>query len=102
MSERSSESDADLMRYLEDAAGRGLRTREDIRRYLEEISGKRPERSPATQLWHIARQGTWLLLLVAAYLQYYFLDILVEIDSLPSIRVTVPVPAPEISPPRQV
>jgi len=42
------------------------------------------------------------LLLVAAYLQFYFLDILVEIDSLPSIRVTVPVPAPEISPPRRV
>ena len=102
MSERAFESDADLMGYLKDTAGRELRTREDIRRYLEEISEKRPERSPVTELWHIARQGMWLLLLVSAYLQYYFLDILVEIDSLPSIQITVPVPMQEITPPSRV
>ena len=102
MSERAFETDADLMGHLKDTVGRELRTREDVRRYLKEISEKRPERSPVTELWHIARQSMWLLLLVSAYLQYYFLDILVEIDSLPSIQVTVPVPMQEITPPSRV
>lgn len=62
-----------------------LRTREDVRRYLHEISMKSPVSSRATQLWFTAKQGMWLLLLVAAFLQYYFLDILVQIDSLPGI-----------------
>ena len=90
MGERAAESDSDLIRFLEKTAGRELRTRDDIRRFLEEISGKRPESSPATRLWHTAKQGMWLLLLVAAYLQYYFLDILVQIESIPNIRVSVP------------
>jgi hypothetical protein len=82
MGEQASEPDAD--------AGREPRTPEDLCRYLEEISRKRPESSRATQFWHTAKQGMWLLLLVAAFLQYYFLDILVEINSLPEIRVSAP------------
>ena len=62
-----------------------LRTREDVRRYLDEISASTAAASRATQLWFTAKQGMWLLLLVAAFLQYYFLDILVQIDSLPGI-----------------
>jgi len=37
----------------------------------------------------------WLLLLVTAFLQYYFIDILIEIDSLPEIRVSVPLTVPQ-------
>jgi hypothetical protein len=62
-----------------------LRTREDVRRYLDAISERISAASRATQLWLTAKQGMWLLLLVAAFLQYYFLDILVQIDSLPGI-----------------
>ncbi|HEY7658259.1 MAG TPA: hypothetical protein VH881_15450 [Burkholderiales bacterium] len=62
-----------------------LRTREDVRRYLDAISERISAGSRATQLWLTAKQGMWLLLLVAAFLQYYFLDILVQIDSLPGI-----------------
>jgi hypothetical protein len=62
-----------------------LRTREDVRRYLDAISGRIAAGSRATQLWFTAKQGMWLLLLVAAFLQYYFLDILVQIESLPGI-----------------
>jgi hypothetical protein len=67
------------------AAESELRTREDVRRYLDAISGRTPASSRATRLWFTAKQGMWLLLLVAAFLQYYFLDILVQIDSLPGI-----------------
>lgn len=43
------------------------------------------------RLWQTGKQGMWLLLLVTAFLQYYLLDVLVGIDSLPEIRVSVPV-----------
>jgi hypothetical protein len=68
-----------------EAAHTELRTREDVRRYLDAISERISAGSRATQLWLTAKQGMWLLLLVAAFLQYYFLDILVQIDSLPGI-----------------
>ena len=68
-------------------AARGqLRTPGDVRRFLNDIYENRPASTRATQLWLTAKQGMWLLLLVLAYLQYYFLDILVQIDSLPGIR----------------
>lgn len=67
------------------AADRQLRTRDDVRRYLKEIAKLDSVSSRATHLWHTARQSVWLLLLVTAFLQYYLLDILVQIDSLPGI-----------------
>ena len=95
MGERDANSSADLIQYLEHASGRKLRTREDVRRLLEEISAKSPDDNRATRLWRIAKQGMWLLLLVTAFLQYYFIDILIEIDSLPEIRVSVPLTVPQ-------
>ena len=95
MGERDTESRADLIQYLEHASGRELQTREDVRRFLEDISAKTSVDSRATRLWRTAKQGMWLLMLVGAFLQYYFLDILVEINSLPEIRVSVPVTVPE-------
>jgi hypothetical protein len=91
MGERDAETSAELVQHLEDASGRKLRTREDVRRLLEEMSARTPAENPATRLWGTAKQGICLLLLVGAFLQYYFLDILVEINSLPEIRVSVPV-----------
>jgi hypothetical protein len=85
-----------------EGAGEVLRTREDVRRYLDEISERNRESSRATHLWHTAKQGMWLLLLVSAYLQYYLLDILVQIDSMPGITVSVPMNAPRSSTVRQV
>jgi hypothetical protein len=68
-----------------EAAETELRTRDDVRRYLDQVSAISQVSSRATQLWLTAKQSMWLLLLVAAFLQYYFLDILVQIESLPGI-----------------
>jgi hypothetical protein len=67
------------------AAEGQLRTPVEVRRFLNDIYENRPTSTRATQLWLTAKQGMWLLLLVLAYLQYYFLDILVQINSLPGI-----------------
>jgi len=93
MGERDIESSADLAQYLEHASGRKLRTQEDVRRFLDELSAKSPDGSRATRLWRTAKQGMWLFLLASAFLQLYFLDVLIQINQLPEIRVSVPVTA---------
>ena len=72
-----------------EAADGQLRTPVEFRRRLNEIYENRPASTRATQLWVTAKQGMWLLLLVLAYLQYYFMDILVEINSLLGIRFPI-------------
>ena len=89
MGERDPESGEHLLQYLEQMSGRKLRTREDIRRFLDETSRKSPEASPALSLWRTLKQGMWLALLTAAYLQFYFLDVLNQINSIPEIRVNL-------------
>jgi hypothetical protein len=73
-----------------EAAEGQLHTPVGVRRYLGDIYENRPAVTRATQLWHTAKQGMWLLLLVLAYLQYCLLDILIQIDSLPSITFLSP------------
>jgi hypothetical protein len=98
MVSRGDESSEALLQFLEQASGRRLRTREDIRRFLGELSaGKLPE-PPAARRWRTAKQGMWLLLLVAAFLQYYFLEILVEINSMSPISVNLRTPAQQVKP----
>jgi hypothetical protein len=53
--------------------------------------------SSAARYWRIAKEGTWLLLLLAAFLQYYFLDILIEVNSMPELKVNLK-PAPQTKP----
>lgn len=90
MSEQAPESSEMLLQYLEQASGRKLRTREDVHRFLDEVSSKDPRTSRATGLWHTLKQGMWLALLVVAYLQFYLLDVMNQINSIPEIRVNLP------------
>lgn len=98
MVEPATESSEALIQYLEQATGKKLRTREDVRRFLDEIAARKPDESPAERFWRTAKEGTWLLLLVAAFLQYYFMDILIQVNSMPEIRVNLPATAPQSKP----
>jgi hypothetical protein len=90
MSEQIPETSEDLLQYLEQASGRKLRTREEIHRFLAENAAKNPEAHPAVRLWRTLKQGMWLALLVIAYLQFYLLDVMNQINSIPEIRVNLP------------
>lgn len=79
-----------LLKHLETLSGKSLRTREDVDRFVNELSLRKPEESPAARYWQLAKQATWLLLLLATFLEYYFVDIMLQIDSIPEIRVSVP------------
>jgi hypothetical protein len=90
MSEQVPESSEMLLQYLEQASGRKLRTRDDVRQFLDEVSSKDPQTSRATTLWRTLKQGMWLALMVIAYLQFYLLDVMNQINSIPEIRVNLP------------
>ncbi len=91
MAQRDSESSEVLIQYLEQVSGRALRSREDIRRYLDEVSRNNSTRvPPRASLLHTLKQGTWLALLIMAYLQYYLLDVMKQIDDMPEVQVNLP------------
>lgn len=87
MAQGNSESSEALIQYLEQVSGRALRSREDIRRYLDEVSRNN---GPRRSLLHTLKQGMWLALLVVAYLQYYLLDVMNQINDIPEVRVNLP------------
>ena len=49
----------------------------------------RPQDDPYLQPWKVAKDATWLLLLVLAFLQYYFMDVHAQIATLPTLNVRV-------------
>ena len=57
--------------------------------YVQVMSTARPLDDPYLRPWKVARDATWLLILVAGYLQYYFVDVHAQIAALPSLDVRV-------------
>jgi hypothetical protein len=90
------QSRADLLAYLEQLSGRKLRTRDDVHRYVEEVAAKKPEESRLVRFWREVKQVTWLVLLVFAFLQYYFTDILNQVFTLQQVKYFVPAAAPVV------
>jgi hypothetical protein len=80
-----------LIRHLEKQSGRAIRTREDIRAVLKELSARKAGDDPSVQRWKMAKRVTLLVVLSAAFLQYYFLDVALQIMSLPELTYFVPV-----------
>jgi hypothetical protein len=82
------DSDKALRLHLEELAGRKIETREDISGYVAELSREADTKlSRARYL----RNGLLGILLVVAVLQYYFIDVQLEILSQPALTVFVPV-----------
>jgi hypothetical protein len=77
MTAKQTGSPEELLRYLEELSGRTLQTREDIRKYVSDRAGT-------------VREGLLLLVTTFAFLQYYFLDVMVQIEQLPHMVVFVP------------
>ncbi|OFW15352.1 MAG: hypothetical protein A3H27_17460 [Acidobacteria bacterium RIFCSPLOWO2_02_FULL_59_13] len=57
--------------------------------YVQAMRTARPQDDPYLRPWKVARDATWFLLLVAAYLQYYFMDVQAQIAALPTLDVRV-------------
>lgn len=80
----------ELMEFLEDVAGRRIRTRDDLGDYLTEL---RAEGEAAKRSARVGKFGAWFVVLVVAILQYFVIEIFVEVNSLRSSNVLTPVKA---------
>mgnify|MGYP006171391261 CR=1 FL=1 len=82
------DSDKALRLHLEKVAGRKIETREDISDYVAELSREADAKRSRAQYLKNALLG---ILLVVAVLQYYFIDVQLEILSQPALTVFVPI-----------
>src|SRR5918995_1704007 len=70
------------------ARGSNVRTLEDVRsrgelqQYIEQLKTTKGKELPSVKRWVLAKRWVMLLLLVFAILQYYFMDVFVEMISM--------------------
>jgi hypothetical protein len=67
------------------SAGRSefeIHSPEDAHRLVELVAARRVENSPAVRAWRVAKESTWLLLLVGAFLLFYLISVLKEVFRL--------------------
>ena len=88
------ESREQLIQHLEELTGRTLRTRADIQSYVREISARKATDEPSVRRWLKVKKFTLIGLLAFSVMQYYMLDVLLEIASMRSTTFFVPASAP--------
>ncbi|MGH8690096.1 MAG: cyclic nucleotide-binding domain-containing protein [Burkholderiales bacterium] len=64
-----------------------VHTRNELQLYIEQLKATRAEDLPGVRRWRAAKRWMLVILLVSAILQYYFLDVLLQMMSLS--RVTL-------------
>ena len=93
MTQAQPETREELVQHLEKLTGRTLRTREDIQAYVREVAARKATDQPAVRRWLKTKRITLLALLALGVIQYYILDVLLEIVSMPSNTFFVPASA---------
>ena len=92
------ESHEDMLRFLEQISGRRLRTRGEREAYLSEVRSKAQSAQPGgtRRGWAIAKHATLAVGLLIAVLQYYLIDIYVQILSLQRVQYLTPEALPAL------
>ena len=88
--EKEPETREELVQHLEQLTGRSLRTREDIQAYVREVAARKAADQPSVRRWLKVKKLALLVLLAFSVMQYYVLDVMLEIVSLPSTTFFVP------------
>ena len=91
MSDTAPDSREELVQHLEKLTGRTLKTREDIHAYVREVSARKAADQPSVRRWLTAKKVTLGALLGFGLIQYYVVDVMLEIVSLRSTTFFVPV-----------
>jgi hypothetical protein len=94
VSEREPESREELILHLEKLTGRALKTREDIQAYVREVSARKATDEPRVRRWLTVKKATLVALLAFGVIQYYMLDVMLQIVSMPTTTFFVPARAP--------
>lgn len=90
MSEGQPETREELVQHLEKLTGRTFRTREDIQAYVREVAERKATDQPSVRRWLNAKRITLAVLLAFGVLQYYILDVMLEIVSMRTTTFFVP------------
>ena len=69
-----------------------FRSMEEIRAYIKkEVREQVESQRKKKRAWHVAKYALYLTLLTVAYLEYYLLDTMRQVLTLPTLQVNVPV-----------
>jgi hypothetical protein len=90
MSEAQPQTREELVQHLEKLTGRTFKTREDIQAYVREVAERKATDQPSVRRWLNAKRITLAVLLVFGVLQYYILDVMLEIASMRTTVFFVP------------
>lgn len=93
MKDELPESREQLVQHLERLTGRTLKTREDIQAYVREVGERKATEQPSVRRWLKAKKVTLGALLAFGVVQYYALDVMLEIVSLRSTTFFIPASA---------
>jgi hypothetical protein len=96
MCEAQPETRNELVQHLETLTGRTLKTRQDVRSYVREVSARKATDAPPVRRWLKAKKITLIALLGFSVMQYYILDVLLEIVSLRTTTYFVPATTPVV------
>ncbi len=83
----------ELFLYLDQLAGRSIRTRAELESYLKELKAREvpAQAKPQEQRWATVKHALLGVGLLIAVLQYYLIDVYVQILALQRLQVFNPV-----------
>jgi hypothetical protein len=87
------ETREELVQHLEKLTGRTLKTRADIQAYVREVAARKAHEQPSVRRWLKAKKVMLAALLTFGVVQYYALDVMLEIVSLRSTTFFIPASA---------
>lgn len=90
MSDYHAGSREQLVEFLEQLSGRSIRSRADLESYLDELRARAGSPRPARRRWTIAKNALLGAGLLIAVLQFYLIDIYVEIASMQRVQFLNP------------
>ena len=86
------ESSDELLTYLEECAGGRLRSRAAIKQYVAELRSQ-SQVATARKRHQLLRETALLAMLTLAVLQYYYMDVFLQIEHISHLAVYLPSPA---------
>ena len=98
MADPAPESHEEMLRFLEQLSGRALRTRAEREAYLSELRSN-PRSAPTERVrrrWAVVKHATLAFGLLIAVLQYYLIDIYVQILALQRVKYVTPAALPAL------
>jgi transcriptional regulator of nitric oxide reductase len=83
-------SPASLLHYVEELAGRPMRSHTEVLAFLQEVAGSRPVDHRMAERRRMVRELSLLGLLMVSYLHFYYWEVQLQIAALNSVRTFLP------------